>query len=279
MAGRVSLPSSSRGSTLSTELKGFIRELENAERLGKQYPAAELDQKFQQAMVEAQNHLHPTLKAKVFDVSRTDTDSFREAILNTSRGERWRAVINVERVHGKNAPSHGIAAEVSRSGNKLSVIAVDSVRGCADTIATMPAALRGVKNAKLTIINTGTQKDSVNCKIFALSTAKLMGEASELMQGLHKKNLGGKIGGFTDDYSNDDIAFTTVAGSEVLDARFFQHTTSKEVFDNLPTHIKDELEVSFNANLTARDVSGKTRQYNSSIERERLQFLRDALTS
>lgn len=277
MAARVSLPSSSSpGATRSTELKSFIRDLENADRLGKQFPAAELDQKFQKVMVDAQNHLHPKLKARIFEVSDTDTESFRNAIINTSRGERWRAVINVEHVHVKAAPSHAIAVEVSRNGKKTSVIAIDSVWGCTDTIAVIPKALNGVKGAKLTIINTATQKDPVNCKIFALSTAKLMGEADELMHKLHDDNLAGKIGGYTAE-SDDGVIYKAVAGSELLDAKFFEHTTSREVFEDLPEHIQEELSAGFNANFKVRNVAGGTKEYNSSIEQQRLQFLHDAL--
>jgi len=275
MAGRASLPSSSSEPTLAAQLQDYIQALEQAELQGKQYPAAELDQKLQPQMVAAQNHIHPKLDVKVFEASKSEPHALRQAIVNTGRGERWRAVVNVERIHGKLAPSHGIAVEVSRGRRKVSVLAVDSVWGCTDTHAVMTAALKGVKNAALTILNTATQKDVVNCKIFALANAKAMADADDLMVDLHKKNFGGKIVG-TDDTIND-LKVTIARGSDVLDARFFQHTMSKDVFDHLPVHIRKPLEESFAQNFRKIEAAGKRRAYNTSIEQQRLKYLRDAL--
>jgi hypothetical protein len=229
------------------------------------------------AMVAAQNHLHPLLDVKVHEVSRSDTESFRQAILDTARGAQWRAILNLERIQGTGTPSHGVAVEVSRSrGGKVSVIAIDSAWGCYDAPGILPAAMQGMKNAKLAIINTGTQKDVVNCKIFALSNAKLMADARDMMKDLHQRNLNGKIGGFTDD-SRDGVAFTVVGGADVLDARFFRHTTSPDTFNSLPEHMQEELGEVFTANLKAIDASGTRRVYNNSIEQERIRYLRDAL--
>ncbi|WP_201779174.1 YopJ family acetyltransferase [Robbsia andropogonis] len=275
MAGRVSLPSSSSPRTLAAQLQDFIQALKHAERQGKQYPAAELDQKFQPQMVAAQNHIHPKLDVKVFEASTSEPDALRQAIVNTGRGERWRAVVNVERIHGKLAPSHGIALDVSGGRGKVSVLAIDSVWGCTDTLAVMTAALKGVKNAALTILNTGTQKDVVNCKIFALANAKAMADAGDLMVDLHKKNFRGKIVGTGDTINDVDV--TIARGSDVLDARFFKHTTSKDVFDDLPVHIREPLEESFAQNFREIEAAGKRRAYNTSIEQERLKYLRDAL--
>ncbi len=69
IAGQVSFPYSPSEPTLAAQLQNFIDALEHAERQGKQYPAAELDQKFQPQVVAAQNHIHPNLKVKVFDAS------------------------------------------------------------------------------------------------------------------------------------------------------------------------------------------------------------------
>ncbi|MCC8448599.1 YopJ family acetyltransferase [Xanthomonas translucens] len=275
MAGRASLPSSSSGPTLAAQLQDYIQALEHAELQGKQYPAAKLDQKLQPQMVAAQNHIHPKLDVKVFEASRSEPDALRQAIVNTRRGERWRAVVNVERIDGKGAPSHGIAVDVSGGRGKVSVLAVDSVWGCTDTLAVMTAALKGVKNAELTILNTGTQKDNVNCKIFALANAKAMADADDLMVDLHKKNFGGKIVGTGDTINGVDV--TIARGSDVLDAPFFQHTTSKDVFDDLPVHIREPLEESFAQNFREIEAAGTRRAYNTSIEQERLKYLRDAL--
>jgi hypothetical protein len=275
MAGRASLPSSSSGPGLAAQLQDFIQALELAGRQGKQYPAAELDQKLQPQMVAAQNHIHPKLDVKVFEASTSEPDALRQAIVNTGRGERWRAVVNVERIHGKEAPSHGIAVDVSGGRGKVSVLAVDSVWGCTDTLAVMTAALKGVKNATLTILNTDTQKDVVNCKIFALANAKAMADAGDLMEDLHKKNVRGKIVGSGDTINEVDV--TIARGSDVLDARFFEHTTSKEVFDGLPETIRGPLEESFARNFREMEATGTRRAYNTSIEQERLKYLRDAL--
>ncbi|WP_337249601.1 YopJ family acetyltransferase [Xanthomonas translucens] len=275
MAGRASLPSSSSGPTLAAQLQDFIQALEHAERQGKQYPAAEFDQKFQPQMVAAQNHIHPNLDVKVFEASTSDQDALRQAIVNTGRGERWRAVVNVERIHAKLAPSHAIAVDVSGGRGKVSVLAVDSLWGCADTLPVMTATLKGVKKAALTILKTGAQKDTVNCKIFALANAKAMADAGDLMVGLHKKNFGGKIVGTGDTINDVDV--TIARGSDVLDARFFQHTTSKAVFDDLPVHIREPLKESFAKNFRQIEAAGKRRAYNTSIEQERLKYLRDAL--
>lgn len=275
MAGRASLPSSSSGPTLAAQLQDFIQALEHAERQGKQYPAAELDQKFQPQMVAAQNHIHPNLDVKVFEASTSDQDALRQAIVNTGRGERWRAVVNVERIHAKLAPSHAIAVDVSGGRGKVSVLAVDSLWGCADTLPVMTATLKGVKKAALTILKTGAQKDIFNCKIFALANAKAMADAGDLMVGLHKKNFGGKIVGTGD--TMNDVNVTIARGSDVLDARFFQHTTSKAVFDDLPVHIREPLKESFAQNFRQIEAAGKRRAYNTSIEQERLKYLRDAL--
>ncbi|MEA9733355.1 YopJ family acetyltransferase [Xanthomonas campestris pv. campestris] len=275
MAGRVSFPSSSSGPTLAAQLQDFIEALEHAERQGKQYPAAELDQKFQPQVVAAQNHIHPNLDVKVFDASASEPNALRQAIVNTGRGQRWRAVVNVERIHGKGAPSHGIAVDVSGGRGKVSVLAVDSVWGCTDTLSVMTAALKGVKNATLTILNTGTQKDVINCKTFALANAKAMADNDDLMVDLHKKNLRGKIVGTGDTINDVDV--TIARGSDVLDASFFQHTTSKDVFDDLPEHIREPLEENFDQNFREIEAGGKRRAYNTSIQQERLKYLRDAL--
>ncbi len=275
MAGRVALPSSSSGPAIEAQLKDFIQALEQAQLQGRQFPAAELDQRFLSHMVAAQNRIHPELDVKVFEASRSDSHALRQAIVDTASGQRWRAVVNVERIHGKGAPSHGVAVDVSGSRGKVSVLAVDSVWGCSDSLAVLTAALKGVKNATLTILNTGTQKDVVNCKIFALANAKAMADAGHLMEDLHKKNLRGQIAG-TDDTIND-VDVTIARGSDVLDARFFQHTTSKDVFDGLPEHIRKPLAESFAGNFRQVTAGGKRREYNASIEQERLKFLRDAL--
>ncbi|XUP35399.1 YopJ family acetyltransferase (plasmid) [Xanthomonas axonopodis pv. vasculorum] len=262
-------------------MQDFIQALEHAERQGMQYPAAKLDQQFQPQMVAAQNHIHPKLDVKVFEASRSEPDALRQAIVNTRRGERWRAVVNVERIDGKRAVSHGVAVEVLGGRGKVSVLAVDSVWGCTDTLAVMTAALKGVKNATLTILNTGTQQDFVSCKIFALAKAKAkakakaMADAGDLMVDLHKKNFGGEIVGTGD--TINDVDLTIARGSDVLDARFFQHTMSKHVFDDLPVHIREPLEESFVQNFREMEVAGMPRAYNTSIEQERLKYLRDAL--
>jgi len=253
----------------------FIQKLEHAEQQGKQFPAAELDQRLQSQMVTAQNHIHRNLDVKLFEASRSDSGALREAIVDTRSGKRWRAVVNVERIHGKGAPSHGVAMDVSAKGGKVSVLVVDSVWGCSDSLAVMTTALRGVKNAKLTILNTGTQKDVVNCKIFALANAKVMADAGDLMEDLHKKNLRGKLVGTEDTINGVDV--TIVNGSSVLDARFFQHTTSKAVFDGLPSEIREPLAEHFARNFRQVDSGGKRREYSASIEQERLKFLHDAL--
>nr|WP_232478300.1 YopJ family acetyltransferase [Xanthomonas citri] len=279
IAGQVSSPYSSSGLTLAAQLQDFIDALEHAERQGKQYPAAELDQKFQPQVVAAQNLIQPNLEVKVFDASASEPNALRQAIVDTRRGQRWRAVVNVERIHGKGAPSHGIAVDVSGGRGKVSVLAVDSVWGCTDTLSVMTAALKGVKNATLTILNTGTQKDVINCKTFALANAnanaKAMAANHDLIVDLHKKNLKGKIVGTSDTINNVDV--TIARGSDVLDASFFQHTTSKDVFDNLPGHIREPLEESFVQNFREIEAGGKRRAYNASIQQERLKYLRDAL--
>nr|WP_232514330.1 YopJ family acetyltransferase [Xanthomonas citri] len=200
IAGQVPFPYSPSEPTLAAQLQNFIDALEHAERQGKQYPAAELDQKFQPQVVAAQNHIHPNLEVKVFDASASEPNALRQAIVNTRRGQRWRAVVNVERIHGKGAPSHGIAVDVMGGRGKVSVLAVDSVWGCTDTLSVMTAALKGVKNATLTILNTGTQKDVINCKTFALANAKAMADNHDLIVDLHKKNFRGKIVGTSERY-------------------------------------------------------------------------------
>nr|WP_240495941.1 MULTISPECIES: YopJ family acetyltransferase [Xanthomonas] len=275
IAGQVSFPYSPPGPTLAAQLQDFIDALEHAERQGKQYPAAELDQKFQPQVVVAQNHIHPTLEVKVFDASASEPDALRQAIVNTRRGQRWRAVVNVERIHGKGAPSHGIAVDVSGGRGKVSILAVDSVWGCTDTLSVMTAALKGVKNATLTILNTGTQKDVINCKTFALANAKAMANNDDLIVDLHKKNFSGKIVGTSDTINDVDV--TIARCSDVLDASFFRHTTSKDVFDDLPAHIREPLEESFAQNFREIEAGGKRRAYNTSIQQERLKYLRDAL--
>jgi hypothetical protein len=275
MAGRATLPSPSSGPALAAQLKEFIQTLEQAERRGQQFLAAKLDQKFLPQMVAAQNHIRPQRDIKVFEASTSESDALRQAIANTTRGNRWRAVVNVERVYGNGAPGHGVAVDVSGGRGKVSVLVVDSAWGCPDTLAGLTAALKGVKNAMLTILNTDTQKDLINCKIFALANAMAMADAGDLMEDLHKKNLRGKIRGTVDTINGVDV--TIVRGSDVLDARFFQHTTSKEVFDDLPENIRGPLAESFARNFREMDAGGTRREYNTSIERERLKFLRDAL--
>ncbi|MEF9417486.1 hypothetical protein MPD99_00720 [Xanthomonas citri pv. viticola] len=70
---------------------------------------------------------------------------------------------------------------------------------------------------------------------------------------------------------------TIARGSDVLDASFFRHTTSKDVFDDLPAHIREPLEESFAQNFREIEAGGKRRAYNTSIQQERLKYLRDAL--
>jgi len=72
-----------------------------------------------------------------------------------------------------------------------------------------------------------------------------------------------------------DVTFAN--GAQVLDARFFQHTTSKEVFDALPENIRGPLAEGFAQNFRHLDAGGKRREYDTSIEQERLKFLRDVL--
>ena len=102
-----------------------------------------------------------------------------------------------------------------------------------------------------------------------------MADADDLMVDLHKKNFGGKIDGTCDTLNDVDV--TTARGSDVLNERFFQHTTSKDVFDDLPEHIREPLEENFDQNFREIEAGGKRRAYNTSIQQERLKYLRDAL--
>ncbi|SFD55331.1 YopJ family acetyltransferase [Paracidovorax konjaci] len=253
------------------EVRGYIDQLRQFDITGKQAPVAEQDARWQRSMVDVQNTLEPGLKLKVFDLSDTESSSFKEAVSHTRQGEKWRALLNIDRGFGAGIPKHVVAVEVSGKKGAPSVVAIDSLWACAETSRILPKALEGT-HASLELINTGMQKGPVGCAVFALEVAKEMLHSGKAMEKMHSKN------GKGEDLNDQGIRFAVKNGKQSLPPAFFKHTTSKNVLDDLPQETRRHVEQHFTEHLKERqDARGKTIAYSNSIEMARIRMMEQVL--